>query len=150
MTQWRQFKQCCVLFCKQSTTLIEFHGSFGQAVNKIMMYRQNFGDAAVKSCACCYQFHRDWGWFPKSELKVCANLQSSGFRACGFCSAFPTRLSCQVLCARTGDEEQPTAICLSSVPGELCSPLDQGLLVALDPLLSSLPGIQTLQVKLVE
>lgn len=41
------------------------------------------------------------------------------------------------------------AICLSSLPGELPSPLDQGLLEALDAVLSSLPGIQTLQVELV-
>lgn len=37
---------------------------------------------------------------PRVRLSVCATLQSSGFRAGGFCS-----LSYQVPCIRTGDED---------------------------------------------
>lgn len=45
---------------------------------------------------------------------------------------------------------QPAAICLSSVPGELAPSLDQGPFEALDAVLSSPPGIQTLQAELVK
>lgn len=133
-------------------TPLEFRGSFDQAVGKIKMYWQSSRTGT-------------WQW---NHVRVATNTRGTGVdpQSQGWMSVLSRRalasepavsaLSLQHVCLLPGPLcqkrrwGQPAAICLSSVPGELCSPLDQGLFEALDAVLSSLPGIQTLQVRLVK